>query len=84
MPRYWQRLLPDGPRELEENDNDPYSQKPKVIRNPESSYTTGHAFFEPIENHATHEQLVKILDHRAGSQRGKPRSQNPLGLDSLG
>jgi len=71
------RLSPDGPRDLEESDYDLYTEKPKVIRNPESSQITARAHFEPIEDPARHEQLVKTLDQRAGTQRGKPRSRNP-------
>ncbi len=71
------RLSPDGPRDFEESDYDSYTNKPKVIRNPESSQITAPAHFEPLEDPAKHAQLVKTLDQRAGTQRGKRRSRNP-------
>ncbi len=66
------RLSPDGPRDLEESDYDLHTEKPKVIRNPESSQITGPAHFEPIEDSARHEQLVKTLDKR-GEHNGASR-----------
>ncbi len=71
------RLSPNGPRDLNDSDFDSYSNKPKVIRNSESLHITAPAHFDPIEDCAEHERLIKILDNRAGSQRGKPRSRNP-------
>ena len=77
------RMSPDGPRDLEEADYDLYTQKLKVIRNVESSRITAPAHFEPIVDPADHEKLQKILDQRAGIQRGKSRSRDPA-MNPLG
>lgn len=77
------RLSPEGPRELEESDYDINTEKPKVIRNPDSSLIKAPAHFEPLVDLADHEELVKILDQRAGTQRGKARSRNPA-MNPLG
>jgi hypothetical protein len=76
------RFTADGPREL--NDAD-YREngKPKVIRNDEDAVVRSKAHFKPIVDTEQQEQLTAILDQRAGTQRGKPRShdptRNPLG-----
>lgn len=76
------RFSPDGPRVLEEGDFRP-DKKPKVVRNPDEQAVTGPAAFEPLIDRDQHQSLMRILDERAGTQRGKPRSrtpaQNPLG-----
>jgi DNA invertase Pin-like site-specific DNA recombinase len=76
------RFTPDGPRVLAEQDyrND---GQPKVIVNSESSQIIAAAKFDPIVDPTRHEQLLRELERRSGSQRGKPRSRtpekNPLG-----
>lgn len=54
-----------------------------MIRNPDFSLIKAPAHFEPIEDPADHEKLIKVLDQRAGSQRGKARSRNPA-MNPLG
>jgi hypothetical protein len=71
-----------GPRELEDLDfrND---EKPKVVRNQKADIVNAAAHHEPLVNPTEFEKLQVLLDKRAGSQRGKPRSRdssnNPLG-----
>lgn len=77
------RLTPEGPRELQKSDYDTFTEKPKVIRNPDFSLIKAPAHFEPIEDPADHERLIKVLDQRAGTQRGKARSRNPA-MNPLG
>lgn len=76
------RMTPEGPRLLEENDYRPDGE-PKVIRNDEGQLVTGTARFEPLITAEKAERIASILKKRAGSQRDKPRSQepekNPLG-----
>ena len=76
------RMTPAGPRPLDEQDERP-DGKPKVIQNPSSARVVVPARFEPIVPAQQVERLLSILDQRAGSQRGKPRSKNqatnPLG-----
>ncbi|MFO0812985.1 MAG: recombinase family protein [Gemmatales bacterium] len=76
------RATPDGPRPLE--DADWINEKTKkVVINPEDALVKAHSHFRPVVNLDSHEELKRILDKRAGSQRGKPRSKgrafNPLG-----
>ena len=72
------RFGPTGPRELEDGDYR-YAEgsAPKVIRNPESQQVRVNASFEPLVDPTQHEKLLVILDARAGSQKGKPRSRDP-------
>ena len=70
------RYTPDGPRELETGDFRP-DGKPKVIQNPESSLMIAAGRFEPIIPVDQHQDLQAILDQRASTQRGKPRSRDP-------
>jgi hypothetical protein len=76
------RMTLDGPRPLDEQDERP-DQKPKVVQNPASARVVVPAQFEPIVAAEHVERLLSILDKRAGTQRGKPRSKNsatnPLG-----
>jgi hypothetical protein len=76
------RFSPDGPRELEEDDYRP-DEKPKVVRNPDEQAVTRPAAFDPLIDPDRHRGLMHVLDGRAGTQRGKPRSRtpaaNPLG-----
>ena len=76
------RFSPEGPRILAEADLRP-DGKPKVVSNPESARLEAPARFEPLVDPARHDRLLRTLDDRAGTQRGKPRSrhpeQNPLG-----
>lgn len=72
------RHAPDGPRALNDSDFRHDSGKPKVVQNPESSRIVAKAHFEsPLVDPDEHRRLQQILDERAGTQRGKPRSRNP-------
>lgn len=76
------RMTPEGPRLLipDELTSD---RKPRVIRNAPETIVTAKAHFDPLLTSEQFEQLSRILDERAGTQRGKPRSkkrcENPLG-----
>jgi hypothetical protein len=76
------RFTPEGPRGLGETDLRSDGQ-PKVIANPETDRIIAKAKFEPFVDQARHEGLLRELERRSGSQRGKPRSRtpekNPLG-----
>ncbi len=80
------RFTPDGPRGLGEADLRSDGQ-PKVIANPETDRITAKAKFEPFVDQAQHKGLLRELERRSGSQRGKPRSRtperNPLGCRLL-
>jgi hypothetical protein len=70
------RFTPDGPRHLNEMDlrND---GQPKVVVNPDNARIVARARFEPLVDETHHLQLMRELDRRAGTQRGKPRSRSP-------
>jgi hypothetical protein len=70
------RYTVDGPRELTDNDMRA-DGKPKVIRNADSDQIQAKAHFEPVVSIEEHESLKLVLDKRAGTQRGKPRSRDP-------
>ena len=72
------RMTPEGPRPLEEVEF-VSDTKTKVITNPNSSVVSamGAGGIEPILSAEDADQLDKILDQRAGTQRGKPRSRDP-------
>jgi hypothetical protein len=72
------RFTPTGPRSLEEEDLRA-DGKPKVVRNPDSILIKKPvpAHYEPIVEPDRHAKLMTLLDQRAGTQRGKPRSRNP-------
>lgn len=70
------RLTPEGPRLMDDSDYRPDNQ-PKVIRNPQDQVITAKAHFEPLIPESQAERLTKVLDKRAGAQRGKPRSRDP-------
>jgi hypothetical protein len=76
------RYSPTGPRELEEKDFGG-RDKPRVIENPASERLRTAVPIESLMCAKEHGELIEILDRRAGSQKGKPRSrtpqQNPLG-----
>ena len=76
------RFTPEGPRTLKEADYR-WDEQPKVIRNAPEMHVVAQAHFEPKVTMEDHEKLTAILDARAGTQHGKPRSrdphQNPLG-----
>ena len=76
------RMTPDGPRALKEQDTRA-DGKPKVVQNPADLRLVVPAQFEPIVPMDQVDRVLSILDQRAGSQRGKPRSRNkaanPLG-----
>lgn len=71
------RFTPEGPREMTEAD---YRRdgKPKVVSNPAEHRVTAPAHFEPAASLEEHHKLQEILDVRAGTQRGKARSRDPL------
>jgi hypothetical protein len=70
------------PRELTDDDFR-VDGKPKVTVNPEADRITAPARFALPIDPGQVERVIQVLDRRAGTQRGKPRaqdpSQNPLG-----
>jgi hypothetical protein len=70
------RYSPDGPRELEDTDFRA-DGKAKVVVNPEALRVKAAGKFGPLVDARRHELLLEKLDERAGTQRGKPRSQDP-------
>ncbi|MCI0334113.1 MAG: recombinase family protein [Planctomycetes bacterium] len=76
------RMTADGPRCLEEQDSRA-DGKPKVIQNPAHLRVVVPAKFDPIIPAVQYDRLISILDQRAGTQRGKPRSRDP-GKNPLG
>jgi len=76
------RYSAEGPRTLGDDDLRA-DGKPKVVTNPVSARLEGPPRFEPLVDRVDHERLLRTLDERAGTQRGKPRSRdserNPLG-----
>src|SRR4051812_10395422 len=76
------RYSAEGPRTLGESDLRA-DGKPKVVPTPDSARLVAPARFEPLVDGDRHDVLLRTLDARAGSQRGKPRSResalNPLG-----
>lgn len=76
------RFSPDGPRALNECDYR-HDEKPKVVRNLEAKTINAPASFGPLVPPERHENLIALLDERAGRQKGKPRSRNPA-LNPLG
>jgi hypothetical protein len=76
------RFSPHGPRGLDEADLRSDGQ-PKVVANPDVDRIVAKARFEPVVNETQHQLLMRELDRRAGTQKGKPRSRtpekNPLG-----
>ncbi len=69
------RVSADGPRLLTEQDFGSDS-KPKVVTN-QDGIVSRQASFDPVIPVAEHDELIKVLDKRAGTQRGKPRSRDP-------
>lgn len=76
------RHSPTGPRALGDEDLRA-DGKPRVVRNGEAELIRVQGKFEPPVNPELVERVTRLLDLRAGTQRGKPRSrdpgQNPLG-----
>src|SRR4051812_13545240 len=70
------RYSADGPRTLGDGDLRA-DGKPRVVTNPESARLVAPARFEPLVDRDDHERLLRTLDERAGTQRGKPRSRDP-------
>jgi hypothetical protein len=70
------RYTTDGPRELTDDDFRA-DGKPKVIRNSDDKHIQAAALFEPMVSIEEHESLKQVLNKRAGTQRGKPRSRDP-------
>lgn len=88
MSRYGLRSMGDqlrfsksGPRLLTDADHLPYTdgsqRRVKVIRNPKEEQISVRAKFDPLINPEVHQELQKVLDQRAGVQRGVPRSRDP-------
>lgn len=71
------RLTPDGPRELTDNDICKTRDKPRVIKNSSDNLIVTDAPFDPVVDLAEHDKVLKILDERGKTQRGKPRSRDP-------
>lgn len=76
------RYTPNGPRSVEDDDFRE-DGKPKVRRNQINDVTLAAGSFAPLVDLERHKALLKELDTRGGSQRGKNRShdpaKNPLG-----
>ncbi|WP_156514420.1 recombinase family protein [Planctomyces sp. SH-PL14] len=70
------RMTPSGPRPVEEEDRRADGQ-PKVCQVPVEERISAPAAFEPLFPKEQADRLDAILDKRAGSQRGKPRSRDP-------
>lgn len=64
------------PRELADDDFRA-DGKAKVIVNPAGDRITAPARFAPPVEPGQVERVIQVLDQRAGTQRGKPRSQDP-------
>jgi Resolvase, N terminal domain len=71
------RWSPDGPRPLNDSDFREKDGKPKVVAIHPSAQITAPARFDPRVDEAEHRELIRTLDERAGTQRGKPRSKDP-------
>ena len=72
----YHRFTTTGPRELADDDIR-RDGKPKVIRNADNDQIQSKAIFEPVVSVEDHGKLKQVLDERAGTQRGKPRSRDP-------
>lgn len=70
------RFSKDGPRELAQHDYRD-DDRPKVIINPTENCISAEANFEPLMAPEERQELIRELDRRGGSQRGKPRSRTP-------
>ena len=66
----------EGPRQLDASDYGA-NEKPKVIQNPESQQVMAPAHGSPLIPLEQSERLLEILNKRAGTQKGKPRSRDP-------
>ncbi len=64
------------PRELTDDDLRT-DGKPKVIVNPVADRITAPTRFAPPVELGQVERVIQVLDHRAGTQRGKPRAKDP-------
>ena len=79
---YLTRFTPEGPRPLEDGDFR-QDDNPKVVQNDASRIVEGQAWFDPVIDPERWDRVSRMLDERAGRQRGKPRSRTP-GQDPLG
>jgi hypothetical protein len=70
------RLSSNGPRKLRPSDFRK-DRKRKVIANGAAEQIIASGHFAPIIEPDRHQRLLEILDARAGTQRGKPRSRDP-------
>ena len=77
------RLLPGSGEPPEPSDEDERDDgMPVQITAPggfESARLVAPARFEPLVDPARHDRLLRTLDARAGTQRGKPRSKERVG-----
>lgn len=70
------RFTPHGPRGL--NDDDVRANgMPKVTANPPENVIKSPAHFDAVVSIDEHEKLQSVLNSRATTQRGKPRSRDP-------
>ena len=76
------RFDPTQPRELTDADRRA-DDRPKVVTNDPAARVTAPARFAPPVDPDQVRRLVDVLDARAGTQRGKPRSRDP-GRNPLG
>ena len=72
----FRRFSPEGPRPLTEADFYADGSR-KVIVNDQSQIMTSKAHGPAIIDDEHGDQLLQVLDARAGTQAGKPRSRNP-------
>ena len=72
----FRRFSTEGPRPLTEADFHEDGSR-KVVTNDQSQIMTSKAHGPAIIDDEHGDQLIKILDARAGTPAGKPRSQNP-------
>lgn len=70
------RYSPGGPRDVTQDDF-LVNNKPKVRRNADAEVLKAKGGFDPLVDPERHAALIEELNARAGSQRGKSRSQDP-------
>jgi hypothetical protein len=71
------RISPEGPRFMEDADYRS-DEMPKVVQNPQNQQVIAKAHCEPLVPIEQSTELLALLDSRGESQRGKPRSRDPL------
>ena len=70
------RFTNDGPRELTDADYRS-GDTPKVVQNPADQRIVADTKFDPVVDREEQKELIAILDRRAGTQKGQPRSRDP-------